>query len=211
MIITAIKKQQRRDRYNIFVDGTFKAAFSAEVLATSGLAKGDELKPGQLESYVERDAYGKVLAKAYDYLSRRPHGTAELKVKLKRKEYETSLVEEVIEHLIELNYLDDAAFAKRWIESRGSTRGPALLRQELRQKRLAADVIEPVLAEQREQKDEIAEAEELARHRLERLTNEPWQSVYTKLSGYLSRRGYSYDTVRQVLVTLKEEHHHQAV
>ncbi len=205
MIITAIKKQERRDRYNVFVDGKFAAAFSANILATSGLAAGDTIKPGQLEQFVERDAYSKVLTKAYDYLSRRPHSTGELRTKLKRKEYEPALIDETLEHLTELGYLNDAEFARRWIDSRGSSRGPALLRQELRQKQLPGEVIDQALSDDRSQRDEVAEAEDLARRRLERLGNEPWESVYAKLSGYLSRRGYPYGTVRQVLATLKRE------
>jgi regulatory protein len=203
MIITAITKQRRGERYNVFVDDRFAAGLSATVLAESGWRENQTITEEELARYRERDEYGKILAKAYDYLSRRPHSVAELKDKLLRKEYPEAVITEVLEHLGELGYLDDADFAARWVTLRGDTRGPALLRQELRKKRVAPEVIEEAV--EVNPGDLRLAAETLARKRLERLTGQPWEKVYTRLTSYLSARGYPYDVVRDVMAGLKAE------
>jgi regulatory protein len=58
-------------------------------------------------------------------------------------------VEGAIERLISLGYLDDAEFARAWVESRDRAhpRGAGALRRELRLKGVADDVIADVLAD----------------------------------------------------------------
>lgn len=203
MKITRIAKQEKRDRYNIFGDGKFVTALAAEVLAQAGLRQGDEIDPGTLEELSGRDEYTKALHKAYSYLSRRPHSRGELLTKLSRKNFAPELIEEVLGHLAELGYLNDEDFARQWVMERGTTRGPKLLRAELRKKRLSDDIIKKVLIDHREEHDLAKEAETLARKRLERLAGQPWEQTYTKLSAYLARRGYDYDIVRNVLGKLR--------
>ncbi len=59
------------------------------------------------------------------------------------------MVETAIDRLVELGILDDAAFARAWVESRDRAhpRGGRALRQELRAKGIADDVIAQVLDE----------------------------------------------------------------
>lgn len=206
MKVTDITKQRHGDRYNLFVDGDFAAGLSAGVLADSGLRRGQEITAAELGRLVARDDYGRVLAKAYDFLSRRPHGSEELRTKLLHKDYDGKLIDEAFAHLTELGYLDDADFARRWAALRGSSRGPIKLRQELRQKRLPDELIEQALAERAEEHDELQEAVVLARKRLDRLRGHPWETVYARLSRYLSGRGYPYDTVKLTLSRVKRDH-----
>jgi regulatory protein len=196
MQITRIAKQESRDRYNIFVDGKFFAALSSEVLAGAGIAEGDQLQTGQLEPFIAKDEEGKVLAKAYDYLSRRPHSIGELHLKLERKEYPAEHITAVIKQLEENGYLDDVAFAKQWVAERGRNRGYRLLQAELRKKQVSDEATEEALATQRS--DEIAGATELAAKRLERLDRSSDQ-VRAKLIAYLIRRGYDYGTAKEAV------------
>lgn len=63
--------------------------------------------------------------------------------------YRPELVEGAIERLIALGYLDDAEFARAWVESRDRAhpRGASALRRELRQKGVAEDLIAEVLTD----------------------------------------------------------------
>lgn len=199
MRVTRIAKQERRDRYNVFVDGRFHAALSAELLLESGIAEGDELEPGRLDPFVERDEAGKVLNKALRYLSLRPHGERELRTKLERKELDPGFVDDAFTRLRELGYLDDAAFARQWVEERGGTRGRRLLRAELRRKGVADGLIDEALAAGGPG-EEVA-VRELALKRLSRMSagGELSRDVRDKLTRYLAGRGYGYDTIREVL------------
>jgi regulatory protein len=209
MRITRIAKQERRDRYNISVDGRFAAALSAGLLAESGLREGDELEPGQLDPLIERDEAGKVLNRALRFLSTRPHSEHELRTKLLRRRSSKStppdpgLVDDAFERLRELSYLDDAAFARQWVEERGGQRGGRLLRAELRRKGVTAEVIDAAL-ESAGSADPVSAARALAVKRLARLsgTGRP-RDVHDKLTRYLAGRGYDYNVIRQALAELE--------
>ena len=205
MKITAITRQKRGDRYNVFVDDKFAAGVSATVLADSGWRQGDLVTEEDLVRYRDRDEHGKVLYKAYEYLSRRQHSTWELHDKLMRKEYDSWVVDEALDHLKDLGYLDDAEFARRWVSLRGLSRGRNKLRQELLQKRIDSELIDAAVGEHEASSDPAADAEALARKRFERMGDLPWEKAYPRLANYLTSRGYSYEIVKPVLATLKRE------
>lgn len=197
MKVTRIAKQERRDRYNVFVDDAFYCALSANLLLESGIGEGDVLKPGQLDPFIDRDDAGKVVTKALTYVSRRPHSEAELRTKLGRKDYDEALIEDALLRLNQLGYLDDEAFARQWVEERGQKRGARLLQAELRKKGVADAIIEQVLAA--DASDEVAEARALAEKRLGRLSGHSPAIVRRRLTDYLARRGYSYQVISEAL------------
>lgn len=90
-----------------------------------------------------------VMEAAAAFLSVRPRSVTETRRRLRHNGYPDALVEEVISRLIEMEYLDDAAFAKAWVESRdrAKPRGEIALRRELALKGVARDVVDEVLAE----------------------------------------------------------------
>jgi regulatory protein len=82
------------------------------------------------------------------FLAVRPRSVAETSRRLRHHGYPPELVEQVVSQLIELGYLDDAAFARSWVESRDRAhpRGETALRRELSLKGVPRDVITEVLA-----------------------------------------------------------------
>jgi regulatory protein len=89
-----------------------------------------------------------VLAAAARFLEARPRSSDEVRRRLRGAGYRADLVEGALERLTELGYLDDAAFARAWVESRDRTRprGVRALRDELRRKGVAATDAEAALA-----------------------------------------------------------------
>src|SRR5512136_1705988 len=74
-----------------------------------------------------------VLDAAARLLEARPRSVEEVRRRLTRLGYRAPLVDEVVERLVELRYLDDEAFARAWVESRDRSkpRGEHALRREL--------------------------------------------------------------------------------
>ncbi len=93
-----------------------------------------------------------VMEAAAAFLSVRPRSVTETRRRLLHNGYPGPLVDEVVTKLIEMEYLDDAAFAKAWVESRdrAKPRGETALRRELALKGVARDVVDEVLAERNE-------------------------------------------------------------
>lgn len=89
-----------------------------------------------------------VLEAAARFLEVRPRSEAEVRRRLRDAGYRADLVEGAVERLVTLGYLDDAAFARAWVESRDRAhpRGARALRDELRRKGVAAEDIERALA-----------------------------------------------------------------
>ena len=85
------------------------------------------------------------------FLETRSRSVAETRRRLTDAGYPPPLIEEVVAHLVELGYLDDAAFARAWVESRDRAhpRGEAALRRELALKGIDREVAEAALEERR--------------------------------------------------------------
>ena len=63
-----------------------------------------------------------VMEAAAAFLSVRPRSVAETRGRLRHLGYPATLVDAVVERLIEFGYLDDVAFARWWVESRDRAR-----------------------------------------------------------------------------------------
>jgi regulatory protein len=148
---------------------------------------------------------------AVGYLGTRPRTRWETERRLRRAGAADPVIAQTIEHLTELGYLDDAAFARWWGEQRDrhAPRGNRMIEAELRQHGVPRDVIEAYRAEHaapaRRPEDETVPASEaeraadaLARHLRGRpLPTEP--KAMQRIGMFLVRRGFDPDTVRSTI------------
>ncbi|HSM34750.1 MAG TPA: regulatory protein RecX [Anaerolineae bacterium] len=90
-----------------------------------------------------------VMEAAAAFLAVRPRSVEETRRRLVQLGYPPALCEQVVERLVELGYLDDAAFARAWVESRDRARprGAVALRRELQRKGVPEDIIRLALDE----------------------------------------------------------------
>ena len=97
----------------------------------------------------------------------------------------------VVKHLSECQYLDDRAFAEYWVTNRLRLKsmGKRRLRQELRDKGVADEIVEAVLNNCAPLHDERDLALALARQRAQ--GKSPTKRELRRLSGFLYRRGFS--------------------
>lgn len=93
-----------------------------------------------------------VLEAALRFLEARPRSVAEVRRRLTTAGYRSELVGGAIERLVDLGVLDDAGFARTWVESRDRAhpRGELALRRELALKGIDRAVVDSVLAERAE-------------------------------------------------------------
>ena len=90
-----------------------------------------------------------VLEAAARFLEVRPRSVTEVRRRLTGAGYRSDLVDGAIERLADLGILDDAAFARAWVESRDRARprGERALRQELALKGIDRSLVDEVLGE----------------------------------------------------------------
>ena len=109
-----------------------------------------------------------VLEAALRFLEARQRSAAEVRRRLLVHGYRADLVEGAIERLTELGMIDDAAFARAWVESRDRARprGERALRQELLRKGIDRAVRDEALADRESERPDADE--DAARRLLER-------------------------------------------
>ncbi|HQR27516.1 MAG TPA: regulatory protein RecX [Nocardioides sp.] len=139
-----------------------------------------------------------------DQLTGQARSRAELRATLAARGVPDDVAERLLDRFEEVGLVDDAAFARAWVESRHAGRGlaPRALAHELRRKGVAPEAVAAAL----EQVDEASQ-EEAARmlvHRRLRSMRGLEASVATRrLVGLLARKGYppalSFRVVREAL------------
>lgn len=177
----------------------------AETVASRGLNVGDTVAAASVLAWQRDDDERLALEAGLNFISYRPRSTKEVADHLRKKSFEKSACDHAIRRLKELGYLDDAAFARFWVESRTAHRpkGKRALSWELRQKGIADATIEDVLA--RFAGDETALARAVAQKRAATLAAADYPVFRGKLGTYLARRGFSYEVVEQVVDDLWAE------
>lgn len=205
-IITAIKPQKRaRDRVNVYIDGEFAIGLFTTTAVDAGLQVGQELDNESIEAIEQREELTAVKERIFRLLSHRPRSTQEVRLRLRQAGIESNVAEHAIAELEEKEHLDDEQFAQFWVDNRMSNRprGAMLLRAELRQKGVDTAVIETVLAET--DLDELDTARQFAASKIGSMRDLDEQTLRRRLGGQLSRKGYSWDIVRQVIDELLSE------
>jgi regulatory protein len=201
--ITAIVVQKRnQERVSVFLDGEY--AFSLPLLEAARLHKGQTLDNSDIAQLETIDERYKAMDKAVRYLARRPHSTGEIRGKLRAKQFDDEIISYVIQRLEELGYVNDLEFARFWVRERDTfrPRGPQALRAELRNKRVPNEMIDEAVSEI----DMLDAARRAAQKKVSSLRGKDRQTFRRRLGGYLSRRGFSYDTVNTVINELLEEY-----
>jgi regulatory protein len=138
---------------------------------------------------------------AYRYLTYRPRSKAELEAKLHDKEFEDSIVRQVISDLIRLGYVDDRQFARQWAQSRVRLRGFGRRRiaQELKNKGVDREIIQQTFAELFADDSEFETAKLTAQKKLATLKSVDYATRRRRLAGFLERKGFSFEIISRVL------------
>lgn len=97
-----------------------------------------------------------------DLLARREHSRLELYQKLSKKGSPSSLIKQILAELASEKLLSEERFVENYIHYRsGQGYGPLRIRQELLERGIASDLIEPVLDEHAERWFKLAAAVKL--------------------------------------------------
>ncbi len=203
--ITALRAQKKRhDRVNVYLDGRY--AFGLKDIVAARLRVGQQLTDEEIAELKQQDTLEETYNSALNFLSYRPRSTAEVRWNLQRKGVPNPVIESVIERLTRVGLLDDASFAEYWVEQRErfKPRSAQMLRHELREKGVASHHIEQAL----ESLDEAESARRLASQRVQRYAHLEREEFWRKMTGYLQRRGFRYETIKPIVEELWQELEH---
>ena len=202
--ITALEPQRRKGRLNIFVDGQFVIGVGETVAADLSLRVGREITPEKLLEIAGAEEVQKATDSALLLLEVRARAQREIETRLSQNGYEESIISQVVAKLMRLGLLDDAQFAAQWVEAKtrvGGSRpvGRRRLSSELYAKGVSKDQIAEAV-EVVTNDDELALARAAAgkKVRVVPTDRDLLQAERRKLMGFLQRRGFGWETVKQV-------------
>ena len=153
---------------------------------------------------VERDPVSEALAFILRSTAARPQTEAEIVGRLRSREVPREIADAAVEKAKALGAIDDAAFARAWVEDRGGRRGYGIarLREELRRRLISEEIIDAAL-DQLDHRDDLTVAMELARERARRFPGSlSREAAARRLHGYLTRRGYPNALAERVAITV---------
>ncbi len=135
-----------------------------------------------------------------DQLTGQARSRSELAGKLAKKGVPTEVAAGVLDRFEEVGLVDDAAFARDWVQSRQAGRGLArrALAYELRRKGIDDEVAREALDEV-DPDDEVESARELVRRKLRSVQRFERAVAVRRLTGILARKGYPSNVAVRVV------------
>ena len=192
--ITALSVQKgNKERVSVFLDGDY--AFSLGLNAALALKRGQTLSQADIEQLQREDDVLRAYHNALRWLGYRPRSQLEIERYLRQKGYAAAAIEAAMARLVAKRYVDDEAFARSWLNHRERLRprGVRGLAHELRQKGIEREMIDDVLTDL----DEAASAWAAIEGKMHRWRGLDQSAFRKKVMGFLSRRGFAYDTIRK--------------
>lgn len=162
-----------------------------------------------------RDPYGAARTIVLRQLTSAPKSRHQLAVKLAEKDIPQDVAQAVLDRFEEVRLVDDAEFARMWVDSRSRSKSLArgALKRELAEKGISGELAAEAL-EQVSDEDELEAARALARRKLQpsvNLTDRAARDKQAKrLVSMLARKGYppsvGYRVVNEIIGDVLEEH-----
>lgn len=201
--ITALIVQKRNpDRLNVFMDGSF--SFSVSHLVGAWLKVGQPISQQKIKEMLSADETEKAFQSAVHYLSFRSRSENEIRLNLTKKEFSLFTIEDTINKLKGAGLVNDADFARQWVETRANLKPGSrwLMEYELRKKKVPDDQIHQAFEII---PDDSTLALQAARKRMHQYSHLEKDAFRKKITAFLMRRGFRYDVIRQTLDQIGEE------
>ena len=204
-VVTALEPEPRRPGVlRVEVDGARFGAVPEALARSAGLAVGRALDPTlqeRLTAAADAEAAFRTLGRA---LERRGFARADLGRRLVRKGHPRTAVEAALERAAGLGLLDDAAFARNYVETRSARgRGPGRLLRDLLAMGVERSTIDQALAAGwPEAADRTAVPQALAAKRAAQLGDLPRSVKRRRVLAFLARRGFAGRDISEMVTRL---------
>jgi regulatory protein len=198
--VTAIRPQTRDpERVNVYIEDEFAFGLNRQIVVDEGLRPGDVLDADRIQTLRAADEVSKATNAALNLLALRPRSIREVRDRLRDKGYDPETIDAAIAKLEGWSYIDDADFARFWVENRVThkPRVRRLLEQELWRKGVDRETARHAIDQS--ELDEYEAALTIAKVKIRSYVGLNRDVAYRRLGGVLARRGFAYDVVKPVL------------
>lgn len=197
MTVTKIEPVTKT-RYKVYVDGQFAFVLYKGELSRYHIAEDSELEEEIYQNLRKEIVLKRAKLRAMHLLNDMGRTESQLRTKLLRNDYPSDIVEEAIAYVKSFGYINDAEYARNFIENRKEKKSKKEIYAALCQKGLPKDLIETALEERYADDDSIAAIEAIVRKKKFDPKSTDYKEMQ-KMMGYLVRKGFRYDDIRQVI------------
>lgn len=201
MIITAIEYVEGK-KYKVYVNDDFAFELYKSEIKFCGLEKGQELNEELYEKILYEVVGRRAKKRAMHILEKHDKTEQQLREKLHENRYPSECIENAIKYVKSYGYVDDASYARKYIEYRIKKKSKKQLKMELLGKGISNEIILGVF-------DEIEDSE-LDTIRELIIKKYPFSADITpeeknKIKMSLMRKGFPYSDIERAFAELEEE------
>ena len=192
-----------KTKSKVFLDGQFAFVLYKGELARYGIKEGAEVGEDVYRKILDEVIIKRAKLRAMHLLEDMDRTESGLRDKLKQGLYPEEAIEAAAAYVKSFGYIDDYRYARQFIESRKSSKSTREIYALLCGKGVSNDGIERAFEECFEsgsERDAILQIVRKKRVNLSQATEEEMRKLY----GYLSRKGFRYEDIRQVIQNYDE-------
>ncbi len=187
-----------KTRYKVFLDGQFAFVLYKGELSRYQIALDAEVEKDTVDRILEETVLKRAKLRAMHLLTDMDRTESQLRTKLKQGLYPDEIVEQALNYVKSFGYVEDENYAKRFVDSKKSVKSRKEIYAALCQKGIAKETIERAVEACYEEEGE----QEAIRRILEKkhfFDKQATEAERTKIYGYLMRKGFRCEDIRQVI------------
>ena len=199
--ITSLKQQNKKERFNVFIDGEFAFSVSIDAVIKYRLKEGLLLSNTQIQEITQEEEKNYAFSLGLKYINKAFKTKKQVKTYLISKEISYNSVKFAIEKLTDLGYLNDVEYAKQYIETYSNSQGKRMVDYKLMMKGVNKEDIESAYTS-----IEIPSKENAKLIAEKRLKNkEINRENILKTYRYIVSKGFSFEEAEYAVKEFKEQ------
>lgn len=202
MVVTKVE-MMTKIKYKVYLDEQFAFVLYKGELSHYRISEGALLEEETVQEILQKVISKRAKLRAMHLLEDMDRSEAALREKLVQGLYPEEAIETAISYVRSFGYLDDARYAMNFVQSRKSSKSRREILYQLCQKGISKETAKEAVEAGFDQEDETdAIRRILEKKRVDPGTATPQQMQ--KLYGYLARKGFRYEDIRQVIQNYDE-------
>ena len=200
-------RRGRPERFIITLEDDEELLMTPEIVLKFGLSPGNSFSDDEFLNILQEDSIRQAKDQALRYLTVRPHSRRELWRKMREKGHRSEVINQVLDHLENVELVNDEQFTRLFIQNELRIRpaGKLLLVQKLAQRGIPRELYEPLLKELLPEEEEMEITRSLAKKFTRSHSRDKGDKLKEKLVRYLQGKGFQWEQIKQVLPSKSED------
>lgn len=203
MIVTKLELYTKT-KFKVYLDGKFAFVLYKGELSRYGIRENEIIQEDLVRKIETEVVLKRAKLRAMHLLEDMDRTEAGLREKLRQGFYTQEMIDGAVDYVKSFGYLNDERYTENFVRSRQGTKSRKEIRAALMQRGVAPELIDRAFELCYEEEDEAAAIRSILRKKRfdpDSADDREKQRIY----GYLARKGFRYETVRQVIQNYEDD------